>query len=956
MLRITVLVAGFLLCHSIAFCTGYPNPVPFKLVRDGVIIYPDPDYTLNTQAVKLRVVADNIIQVTASPAKELAPFQSLSAVETTPPAPNSWKVITTKDRVTVKTRLLTAVVLLRTGAVSFYDTAGRKVLAEKGVGGRSFSPIAVEGQRSYQITQVFQTTPDDAYYGLGQHQDDVFNYKGHQVTLFQNNTEVAVPFLVSHKNYGLLWDNYSITSIGDIRPYHSLSALQLFSDKGEPGWLTASYYNDRGPNATPVKQRAETAISYEFLNDSRLFFPPDFLPTKGKVVWEGSIASEFQGLHKFRMTYGGYIKVWVEGKLVLDRWRRAWNPAPALLDLPLDKGKKYAIRIEWAPESVEAYLTLRWIEPLPAEAQDQYAFASEAGQQLNYYFIYGGTMDEIIAGYRTLTGKASLVPKWALGFWQSRERYKTQDEILSTVKEFRDRQLPLDNIVLDWSYWKEDDWGSQEFDAARFPNPDSMIKVLHEQYHTKFMISVWPKFYEGISAYKTFDQNGWLYKRNIADRTRDWIGDGYTSTFYDAFNEKARKAFWDLINEKIFKKGVDAWWMDASEPDIHSNVSPDRRKQQMAGTAIGPAAEYLNAYPLQNAKGIYEGQRSADPDKRVFLLTRSGYAGSQRYAATIWSGDIGARWDDMKAQITAGINFSLSGLPWWSMDIGGFVVENRFEYPNEKDQEEWREMLTRWYQFGSLTPVYRSHGQFPYREPFNIAPEDHPAYKSILYYTQLRYRLMPYIYSIAGKSYHEDYTLMRGLPMDFAGDTAVLRISDQYMFGPSLLVNPVYRYGQRNKELYLPKGQGWYNLYTGQYEPGGRRINAAADYGQMPVYVKEGAILPVGPSLQYTEEKLADTITLYVYTGKNASFNLYEDENNNYNYEKGLFASIPLSWNEATKTLSVGARKGSFPGMLVQRHFRVIRVSPGKPVPMDPGTSQGQLITYTGKAVTLKPE
>ncbi|HUQ96441.1 MAG TPA: TIM-barrel domain-containing protein, partial [Chitinophagaceae bacterium] len=615
---------------------------------------------------------------------------------------------------------------------------------------------------------------------------------------------------------------------------------------------------------------------------------------------------------------------------------------------------KQTLKIEWLPDGGESYLSLKWLEPVAPEAQNTFSFSSEAGKGLDYYFIQGKNMDDVISGYRLLTGKATLMPRWAMGFWQSRERYKTQDEILTTVAEFRKRKIPLDNIVLDWSYWKEAAWGSQEFDEARFPAPDSMIKVLHDQYKTHLMISVWPKFYEGIAAYDTFNKKGWLYKRNIADRQRDWIGKGYVSTFYDAFNADARKGFWDLIHTKIYSKGIDAWWMDASEPDILSNVSPQKRKEQMTPTALGPAALYLNAYPLQNAKGIYEGQRSADSNKRVFLLTRSGFAGSQRYAAAIWSGDIGARWQDMKAQIPAGLNFSMSGLPWWTMDIGGFVVENRFEQPDETALEEWREQNTRWYQFGAFVPLFRVHGQFPYREIYNIAPEDHPAYQSMLYYNKLRYRLLPYIYSVAGASYHDNYTIMRGLVMDFPTDTAVLNIGDQYLFGPSLLVNPVYTYKQRNRELYLPNGTGWYDLYTGTYNNGGQRVTADAPYERMPLFVREGAIIPFGPELQYTTEKPADTIMLYVYTGKDGTFNLYEDEGTNYNYEKGLFATIPIRYNEKTKTLTIENRNGNFPGMIQHRVFKISWVTKEAPVALSFERRPDATVFYSGKKVTVR--
>ena len=374
----------------------------------------------------------------------------------------------------------------------------------------------------------------------------------------------------------------------------------------------------------------------------------------------------------------------------------------------------------------------------------------------------------------------------------------------------------------------------------------------------------------------------------------------------------------------------------------------------MRPTALGPAAAYLNAYPLQNAKGIYEGQRSADPNKRVFLLTRSGFAGSQRYAAAIWSGDIGSTWQDMKNQIAAGLNFSLSGIPYWTMDIGGFVVENRYVKPNEQDLEEWRELQTRWYQFGAFVPLFRAHGQFPYREIFNIAPENHPAFHSILYYDKLRYRLMPYIYSLAGAAYHSDGSIMRGLVMDFAKDTAVLNIGDQFLFGPSLLVNPVYTYQQRKKELYLPKGQGWYDLYTGSWYAGGQKLTADAPYERMPLFVKEGSIIPFGPALQYTAEKPADTISLRVYTGRNASFNLYEDADTTYDYEKGSFAIIPFTYNENEHTLTVGQQKGSFPGMLAKRVFRVTMISRSGARSLDFDAKEDRTILYQGRPVTIK--
>lgn len=949
-LRPLLWICAFLPVLAIA---GIRSGKPFFKTEDGVVIYPDEDYSGRTRAIRLQIVSDNIIRVIASPTKEFPAQQSLVTIYKSESLPK-WDLVSeeNKDHVTLKTKLLTVVANLTTGTVQFYDATGRVILGEKKMG-RSFTETVFEGERTWSVNQAFETSPDDSWYGLGQHQDGLMNYKGYQVFLWQNNTEVAVPFLISGKNYGILWDNNSITRAGDTREYKGLSSLKLFSKDGQAGWLTASYYNDKTKPDALLMQRAESSIAYQYLNDSKLYLPPTFNPAKGMLVWEGSIASECKGVHKLRFTYGGYIKVWVNGKLMLDRWRVAWNPGSAILDVPFEENQKLPVKIEWMPDGTESYISLKWLQPPAEKDANTLGFASEAGKQMDYYFIYGNNMDEVIGGYRLLTGKATMLPIWTFGLWQSRERYKTQDEVINTVKEFRKRKIPLDNIVLDWSYWKENAWGSQEFEQSRFPNPDSMIRVLHQQYNTRFMISVWPKFYEGIETYKLFDKNGWLYKRNIADRQRDWIAHGYVSTFYDAFNEGARKGFWDLINDKLYKKGVDAFWMDASEPDILSNVSPQKRKEQMYPLSAGNTSEYVNAYPLVNAQGIYEGQRGTDPNKRVFILTRSAFPGMQRFAAATWSGDIASRWHDMKLQIAAGVNFSMSGLPYWSMDIGGFAVEKKYEKPNKEDLEEWREMNARWFQFGAFVPLFRVHGQFPYREMYNISPEDHSSYQSMLYYTRLRYRLLPYIYSLAGMTYQRDYTIMRGLVMDFPADNVARNIADQYMFGPSLLISPVSEYRQRSRSVYLPSGQGWYNFYTGAWFEGGQSVTADAPYERMPVFVKAGAIIPFGPALQYTTEKRSDTTTLYIYGGRDGVFTLYEDEGLNYNYEKGMYSSIPIFYSDEKRSLTIQKREGEFPGMLKKRYFRVKYISKNKPGGLELDKKEGPLITYNGDKQTL---
>jgi alpha-D-xyloside xylohydrolase len=911
---------------------------------DGVLIHLPGTHA---KAIKLEVISDRIIHVITSPVGSIQKDTSLMVIVGN--KNTEWSLATKNNETTLSTALLKVIVDLSTGRIKFHDLKDQPLL-EEDKNGSSFTATTVDEGPSRRIKQTFLSTKDEAFYGLGQHQQGIMNYKGELVELLQNNTEVAIPFLVSNNNYGILWENYSITRFGDGRIYQPLNELKLYDEKGNEGGLTAKYISKKDSSRI-FTTRTEQNISYDFLS-SLPKFPDSFPLGDGMVTWEGSIESSLTGIHKFSVRYGGYIKVWINGKLQLDAWRQCWNPATNILPVSLQAGKKYSFKIEWTPDGGESYVGINWLRPATSYNKTHFEISSEAANNINYYFVYGTSMDELISGYRYLTGKAPIVPKWALGFWQSRERYHTQNEILSTVKTFREKNIPLDNIVMDWQYWKPDEWGSQEFDASRFPDPKGMIDTLHKMYHAHFMISVWPKFYSGIKNYDLMNNKGFLLTKNIQDNRKDWLG--YVSTFYDAFNPAAGKFFWQLVKESLYTKGIDAWWMDAPEPDIHSNLAIEKRKDLMFPNALGSATKYFNAYPLANAKTIYEGQRSADPDKRVFILTRSAYGGLQHYGAAVWSGDIGSRWLDMKNQVSAGVNFSMSGLPYWTMDIGGFAVENRYADAKGEVANEWKELMTRWYQFGAFCPLFRSHGQYPYREIFNTAQPTDTAYQSILFYDKLRYRLLPYIYSTAAKTYHDDYTIMRGLPMDFPNDKNVLTINDEYLFGPSLLINPVYNYHQRIRKVYLPNGQGWYDLYSGKFFNGGQSIKTDAPYDRMPVFVKEGSIIPIGPGLQYTSQKPADTITLFVYTGNNASFNLYEDEDTNYNYEKGMFATIQIDYNEDDRSLTINDRKGEFPGMLQKRIFNIIWITKSREKNLDFDQQTDERVLYGGEKQVLR--
>ncbi len=907
----------------------------------------------DARKIKLEVISERIIHVIASPVPGFSSEKSLIVAGNRNLAETAFTVEGNKDSVTISTSEINARVSIGSGQIVFYDKNYKTILMEPEGGGKSFKPFSVEGTDGFSMQQVFESPEDEAFYGLGQHQSDEFNYKGLNEDLFQYNTKVSIPFVVSNKKYGILWDNYSLTKFGDPRDYSEINLFKLYDDNGKGGGLTATYYINSDTNKIFL-QRRESAIDYETLATIRNF-PADFPFYRSTITWTGMIEPKETGLYQFKLYYAGYIRVFIDNEpVVAERWRIAWNPNTYKFRRNMEAGKQYSIRIEWQPDGGISYIGLKALSPrLPSE-QGSLSLFSEMGDQIDYYFIKGENIDEVISGYRSVTGKAPIMPKWALGFWQSRERYKSQTELLDVVKEYRKRNIPLDNIVLDWSYWPADSWGSHEFDAKFFPDPDGMVDEVH-RLNAKIMISVWPKFYYTTEHFREFDKKGWMYRQAVNDSIRDWIGKGYIGSFYDAYSPGARDLFWNQMREHIYTKGFDAWWMDASEPDILSNASIEYRKKLSTPTALGPSTKYFNTYALVNAMAIYNGQRSVDPDKRVFLLTRSGFAGLQRYSTATWSGDIGTRWEDMKAQIPAGLNFAMAGIPYWTFDIGGFCVERRYTRAQEgsEDLEEWRELNTRWFQFGSFCPLFRSHGQYPLREVFNISPEGHPAYKSMVYYDRLRYYLMPYTYSLAGLIYFNDYTIMRAMVMDFASDRNVESISDQYMFGPSLLVAPVYRYKARSREVYLPETCGWYDLYTGKYFNGGQKLNADAPYERMPLFVKEGSIIPVGPEIQFADEKPADPMTLYIYSGRDCAFTLYEDEGTNYNYEQGAWSTIKFSFDDKTGKLTIGGRQGEFKGMLNSRTFNIIWISKDKPFAVDPEAHPHAVVTYNGKEIII---
>ena len=556
--------------------------------------------------------------------------------------------------------------------------------------------------------------------------------------------------------------------------------------------------------------------------------------------------------------------------------------------------------------------------------------SSEVADTIDYYFLYGPELDKVVAGYRELTGAAPMFGKWAYGFWQCKNRYQSQAELLGVAQKYRDLKIPIDNLVQDWFWWNRK--GEHVFNP-KYPDPKAMIDQLHsENFH--LMISVWPFFEPGSTAYDTMDKNGWFVDRTVIAKPpyhKDKMA------VYDASNPDARKYYWQLMNDGLFKLGIDAWWLDTTEPETEGREENIQLNHKLA---IGSGNRYVNIFPLMTTTAVYEGQRAASEQKRVFILSRSAFAGSQRNAVTAWSGDINSDWITFQRQIPAGLNYAVSGLPYWTTDIGGFVSGN-------PDDPAYRELFIRWFQFGTFSPIFRVHGTrtTDQNELWSYGAD---AQKILTSYDRLRYRLMPYIYSMAWRVTNDSYTPMRPLAMDFRSDPRALNIGDQFMFGPALLVTPVTEPGADTRRMYLPKST-WYDFWTGRKLDGGAMITTAAPLDRLPLFVRAGSILPMGPDLQYAAEKPADPIELRVYRGADGAFTLYEDENDGYNYEKGVFATIPITWQDSSQTLTIGERKGSFPGMLQSRTFHIVFVGENHGAGIDPTAKSDKTDDLFGK-------
>lgn len=578
----------------------------------------------------------------------------------------------------------------------------------------------------------------------------------------------------------------------------------------------------------------------------------------------------------------------------------------------------------------------------------RFKYVSESGKAVDYYFFYGPGFDHIIDLYRTATGKAPMFPKWVFGLFQSQDRYKSEEEILSVAKHYRENHIPVDAIVQDWYYWEPLPIGSHVMNPQRYPNPKAMLDTLHKE-HFHGMISIWPVFGKGTPDYEALKKIG-----GLTDITWDNVVTHTFDTYYDAHNPAARKLYWEQARDSLIKRyNWDAWWVDQCEPDNGSLL--DARRQ--ANFWTGKGIDYFNTYSLEHSAGLYNGWRKDIPGKRAFFLIRQSFAGEQRNAATLWSSDITCTFAAYKRQIPQAINACASGIPYWTSDIGGYHLN--WSAPDWSKPEN-RELFTRWFQFGTFCPIFRIHGKGERALYSNNWDKNTKAI--LLQYDQLRYRLLPYIYSLAGRVTQDNYTIMRSLTFDFRNDQQVYNIPDQYMFGPAFMVCPVtaqlytgnHPDVPKTRTVYLPKATEWYDFWTGKLYHGGQTVNVSAPINIIPLFVKKGSIIPLGNAMEYATQKSDDTLELRIYPGADASFEYYTDENDNYNYEKGAFSTFTFGWDDTKHIFSISDTKGSFPGMLKKKVIKAILVKKAHGIGMDFEQAPDKTFIYNGKAIDIK--
>jgi alpha-D-xyloside xylohydrolase len=782
------------------------------------------------------------------------------------------------SKLELKGEKIIIVVDKQTGSLSFANNERKVFLTEK-AGTRKLIPDSVLGEPCFIAEQSFKSPKDEYLFGLGQFQDGHYNLRNITRQLIQVNSQISLPFIYSSKGYGLLWHQYGLTDFNPADNFITLRKQEL---------SVAGNNQEFEITTTTGAQKVSQTQS----------------------LYTGQFKVPVDGVYSIFLDLGDMDNrqyVIIDGKPCIDL-TNFWLPptADALVEL---KAGEHQVQLV-CKSSNTPKLTWKLIG-------NETTFRSPNARLLDYVVFYGPTADSVIAAYRNLSGNVPMLPRWSYGFWQCRERYTSGTNLVETVKEFRKRNIPMDVIVQDWQYWGNNGWGVPKFDEINYSDPAGFIEEIHDL-NAHFNISIW----------SNPDKNSSIGKEYVSKNL--YIPD---SKWLDYFNPSARESYWNTLYINLFSYGVDSWWMDATEPEN------DALHGQKIYLGLGDF--YRLTYPLFVSRAVYEGQRKTTSEKRVCIITRSAFLGQQRYGTINWSGDVGGNWDAYRKQIVAGLNYSITGMPYWTTDIGGFFRPDKSQYTDEMYQE----LLIRWYQWGAFNPIFRIHGFQSETEPWHYNQKVQEDMQKML---NLRYRLLPYIYSEAWQVTKNGSTIMRPLVMDFCEDNSVLKQSYEYMFGKSFLVAPVTESNVNEWNVYLPKSVEWYDFWTGKRFEGGQTINTDAPLDKIPLFIKAGSIIPLGPTIQYSTEK-NDPIEIRIYPGANGEFTLYEDENDNYDYEKGIYSTITFKWDDAKKALTIDNRRGSFPGMSNEHKFNIVKVSKDNGVGMNTVKEYEKVIVYDGK-------
>jgi alpha-D-xyloside xylohydrolase len=771
----------------------------------------------------------------------------------------------------------------KTGKLSFTDPSGKIFLSEQ-LESRKILPDTVMGEKCFFVEQSFDSPSDEYIFGLGQFQDGHYNIKGVTRRLTQVNSQISIPFIYSNKGYGLLWHQYGLT---DYNPADNFIKLEK----------QAQLYDNEGlAEVTTIKGSQKTS--------------------QNQSIYTGTFSVSNDGEYSIFLDLGGMGNrhfVAIDERTYLDQ-SNMWLPPTSGFLANLKSGEHQVLVICKSDNTPK----LSW-----KFKDNATTFRSPNATMLDYVVFYGPSADSVIASYRNLSGNVPMLPEWAYGFWQCRERYTSGKQLVETVKEFRNRNLPMDVIVQDWQYWGKNGWGVPQFDETNYPDPAGFIKELHDL-NAHLAISIWSNPDKSSESVREF-----VNKNRFIPNTK-WL---------DYFNPDTRNDYWNTLKENLFDYGVDSWWMDATEPEndaLHG-----------VQTYLGPGDFYRLTYPLMVSQAVYEGQRKTTAKKRVCILTRSAFAGQQRYGTINWSGDIGGTWDSFQRQVVAGLNYTITGLPYWTTDIGGFFRPGSSQYTDKN----FHELLIRWFQWGAFNPVFRVHGYQSETEPWKYGQDVEDNMRKML---NLRYRLLPYIYSEAWQVTFNGSTMMRPLVMDYREDVKAISQAYEYLFGKAFLVAPVTEPGVNEWKVYLPKSTGWYDFWTGEQFDGGQIVKSAVSIDRIPLFVKAGSIIPMGRIKQYTGEKPDNILEIRIYHGANGQFELYEDEGDNYNYEKGSYSTILFTWDDLENILIIGDRSGGFSGMPAEREFNIVLVSKNNGTGIEVADNFDQAISYSGNAIRIK--